>query len=524
MRNNKTSEERGVAVDDYDLLPYPSMPYAQTQPARLAAVAALHGLKAPPADHARVLELGCAAGGNLIPLAARFPAARFLGVDLARRHIADARRRAGELGLDNIEFQQADLIELPLSGERFDYVICHGVFSWVPRAAQDAILRICRERLADDGLAVISYNVLPGWHLRNVIRDLCVRHAGAEGAPQQRVAKARAILDEIAACAKEGEPYGLLLRNEARFTAHRPASYILGEFLVSDNSPCYFQEFVERARSSGLAYVCEADLEAAVPETLGAAMQNRLRASAGPDPMAIEQYVDYFTGRTFRSSVLAKAAPTGRDYERLRDLHISSELRRDDENPGQTPAYKDASGRAVKSADPDVARALARLSAAYPETLSFAQVAESNQRDGDAAGARIRQALSLLVAAGQAEISTLPLRVGRADADRPRAFAPARAEAGAGQIWITSLSHTAAPLKPGLAVLLPHLDGTSDRARLVGIFAAALARGEVGAPELQGIPLQSQTEAIPRLAALYVDRSLAYLAANALLEPDKRLD
>src|SRR5262245_66566311 len=56
---------------DFDQLPYPSMPFAYTQPAHLAALAALYGLEPPRAASARVLELGCASGGNIIPLAAR---------------------------------------------------------------------------------------------------------------------------------------------------------------------------------------------------------------------------------------------------------------------------------------------------------------------------------------------------------------------------------------------------------------------------------------------------------------------
>ncbi len=61
------------AANDYDLLPYPSMPITHTQPAHLAALARLFGAEAPSVERARVLELGCAAGGNIIPLAARFP-------------------------------------------------------------------------------------------------------------------------------------------------------------------------------------------------------------------------------------------------------------------------------------------------------------------------------------------------------------------------------------------------------------------------------------------------------------------
>ena len=127
------------AASDYDLLPYPSMPITYTQPAHLAALATLFGVAAPGVDRARVLELGCASGGNIIPLAVRFPNASFTGVDLSNRHVGDGRERIAALALKNIRLQQGDLTTFDLGGEQFDYVICHGVFSWVPKAAQDAM-------------------------------------------------------------------------------------------------------------------------------------------------------------------------------------------------------------------------------------------------------------------------------------------------------------------------------------------------------------------------------------------------
>ncbi len=510
-------ESSEAGRDDYDLLPYPSMPYAYTQPARLAAVAALHGIEAPDAERARVLELGCAAGGNIIPLAARWPRAEFVGIDIVRRHIEEAKARVAHLGLANIAFEQADLTNWSSEGAPFDYVICHGVFSWAPRSVQDSIFRICRRALSPSGIAMISYNVLPGWHMRSIIRDICLRHVGTEGPPQQRVAKARVILADLAATAAKSQPYGLLLRNEARRTAHRPASYILGEFLVANNSPCYFDEFVARARAHDLAYVSEADLEASVSASLVASTKARIRANAGDDPMAIEQYLDYFSGRTFRCSVLARAeagARRTRIYEALRRMHISSELRVDGD------AFRDVHGRTVKSSDPGVTRALDRLARAFPETLSFEQiVAPTGGGVSDAIEEeRVLRNLATMVISGRAEASALPLRVGGADQERPLVWAPARAEAAAGQPWITSMAHAPVVLKPALAAIIPHLDGRHGRDALTGIFAAALRKGEVQAPELADAKLAG--ESVEAVAARYVERVLNFLASHALLEAE----
>jgi len=154
-------------------------------------------------------------------------------MDLSERHISQGRQRIAALGIENIELRQGDLAAAKFHRQKFDYVICHGVFSWVPKSVQDAIFRTCDEVLTENGMATISYNVLPGWHLRNIVRDICIYHVGRAGPPRERVAKARGVLESIAQSTNQTEPYGVLLRSEAKRIARRPSAYILGEFLVA---------------------------------------------------------------------------------------------------------------------------------------------------------------------------------------------------------------------------------------------------------------------------------------------------
>ena len=386
--------------------------------------------------------------------------------------------------------------------------------------------------LSQGGLAAISYNVLPGWHMRSVVRDICLRHAG-DGTPMERVARARAILEEIASSARETEPYGLLIRNEAGRAARRPASYILGEFLVPHNSPCHFSEFVLRAAAHELTYVCEAELEASVPETLYPAFQARLRKSAGSDLQAVEQYIDDFTGRTFRCSVLAKTgavATAVRDYAHLQHLHVSGDLQAEgSDDRTASSVFKDGQGRKIRTSDPCVARALTRLAAAYPNTTTIAALSAADDagafRDEGQAADRVCQALSVLIAAGQVEITSLPRRTGLASDDWPCASAVARSEAAAGQPWITSLQHTPVPSKPAVALLLPYMDGRRDRGQLTRICAEALERGALRVPEQAGQGEAAGGEDFDGPGAIYVDRVIAYLARHGVLEsqaPDPR--
>src|SRR5262245_14102044 len=99
---------------EYNVVPYLSKPFPKSHPPTLAALAALFGLAAPAASQCRVLELGCASGGNIIPLAARFPGSRFRGVDLAERHVRDGEARVAALELRNVRIEQGDIATLDL--------------------------------------------------------------------------------------------------------------------------------------------------------------------------------------------------------------------------------------------------------------------------------------------------------------------------------------------------------------------------------------------------------------------------
>jgi SAM-dependent methyltransferase len=306
------------------------MAFPQSQPARLAALGTLFGLSPPAIATARVLELGCAAGGNLIPHAVHFPQARFLGVDLSVRHVEEGRRRIAALGLGNIEIRQGDLTQIELA-ESFDYIVCHGVYSWVPPAARDAILRIASRNLARGGIAYVSYNVFPGWQMRSIVRDIMLYHAGEAGPPGERIAKARWVLEQMAKFSAEGSPYGAMLRQEATALARAQDFYILGEFLAPDNAPCYFRDFAAAAEAHGLAYLCEAEVHDCIAENRGPELGALIRTMSANRLIPLEQYIDFFIGRPFRQTLLVhaqRAASIKRTLtpERLVPLHLSAPL------------------------------------------------------------------------------------------------------------------------------------------------------------------------------------------------------
>ena len=252
-----------------------------------------------------MLELGCAVGGNLIPHAARFPEARFVGVDLSQRQIETGQRRIAALKLSNISLRRESLTDLRPKDGTFDYIICHGVYSWVPAPVREAILRIARDNLAPTGVAFISYNVLPGWRLRQTLRDAMALHTPPDQPLRVQIARSRELLAFLEQHTPAETTWGRIFRSEAAQLRQSGDYYIAHEFLEQCNEPCSFSEFMRDAEKSRLAYLGEAEVFTMMPENMNPAAAPLLRAMAGDQQVAMEQHIDIFTGRTFRQSLLA---------------------------------------------------------------------------------------------------------------------------------------------------------------------------------------------------------------------------
>jgi cyclopropane fatty-acyl-phospholipid synthase-like methyltransferase len=297
---------RDNAANTYDEMPYGARVHPATHPDRLAVIGTLFGMNPAPPERCRVLELGCAGGGNLLALARERPGSRFVGIDLSARQIAAGRKQVRESGLSNVDLRAMDLLEIGEELGRFDYILCHGVYSWVPAAVRDQIMSVCAASLEPQGIAYISYNCYPGWHARGVARDLMLYHAGRTGDLRECVRRAREVLDFVAASVRDPQGrYGRTLSEEVERLVGTPDDYVFHEHLEAVNQPVYFHQFAAHAAAHGLQYLWEAyvgelgsDLR---PEVI------RAVAALAPDLIAQQQYVDFLTDRLFRSSLLCHA-------------------------------------------------------------------------------------------------------------------------------------------------------------------------------------------------------------------------
>lgn len=497
----------------YDSLPYQSKSFAQSQPSRLGGLARLFGLEAAPLATARVLELGCASGGNILPLAARYPDARFVGVDLAPAQVDAGQKRIARLGLGNIRLDCRSLIEIGADFGQFDYVICHGVYSWVPPAVQDAIFRVISERLSPVGVACISYNVLPGWRLIQPLRDALLPHI-PDGEPLERVAKARELLAFLGGATPDRGAYGDILRHWAARVASLPDDYLAHEFLEDSNQPCTIRDFADAAGRHGLGFLGECDIATMIPDNYGDAAAAQVRARAGDDPVAIEQYLDLLSGRTFRNSVLvagdrAAAAERGLASAALSGLHFVLQARMRIERGGGHHVAADAHGRQLLVTSDAVADGLDRMVARFPSSSTLG--------DMGGGGADLLDALHRMLVAGMITVSSEPVEAGT-PGDRPVALATARVDA-ADETGTTTANvrHETVALDPAMRVLLPLLDGTRDHDALARDLATEAAAGRIGF-QRDGWPL-TDPDAIRQAALEALPSLLGNVADLALLTP-----
>lgn len=524
-------------ADSYDIVPYTSFTYAYTHPDTLCVLGRLFGLSPAAPRRCRVLELGCASGGNLIPMAEMLPTSEFVGLDRSAVQIDRGRALIGELGLGNIRLEQADILEVdPGALGTFDYVICHGVFAWVPRPVQDRILALTAAVLRPEGLAFISYNVYPGWHMRETARHMMRFHARRHTDPEQRVAQARALVDFVAGAvaerADQHDPYARLLQNELALLRGMSDSYLTHEHLEDDNTPLYFHEFCERLASVPLRYLCDTDLDMMVTRDMSEEVRATL-ASLADDQTSMEQYLDFVRNRQFRTTVLARieAKPQRRlkpqAVERLRFcMHARPSTPAPSLEPGVELAF--TGDPSIRSADSLTKAALLELCDRWPASVEFERLLELATARVSAAGIELSEPPRERLGADLVECLLRKAVSARAWEPPLTTTAPARPEVSAfsravaaREGWVASLHHRKGKLDAPLEHVIPLLDGTRDRAQLLAEIAALAVEGTLKFRNAEGEVIHDE-QALADAQAGFLDRALVnLLGLPLLLDPNR---
>lgn len=445
-----------------------------------------------PVTACRVLELGCGNGGNLISMAFGLPGSEFVGVDLSNSAIKVGTEKAVRVGLTNITLRALDILDFDPSYGEFDYIIAHGVYSWVPHAVREKLLAICATHLAPQGVAYISYNALPGGRIRQMLREMMQYHTRHILDPQERIQQARALLTFLANSDLKPQAYQEVIKDEIKGTDKRSDASLLHDDLSEANQPLYFHEFINQATRHKLQYLGEAhfhEMHGISAPTMKpeSASSHSPHEEAQENRIITEQYADFLKGRRFRSTLLCRAATKIEIVPRInavRDFYIATSMSTSSPESSLldlTPVeFKGKRGEILETAHPLVKIAFSHLGARYPQAVSFDELlgatnrrlATSNTKANDECALEENAEKLCIMLLNAYATSTIELLTQAQEfvleaGEHPCASRLARFELESGND-LSNLRHNTVRVEGKLAAqLLSLLDGTRDRAMLL---------------------------------------------------------
>lgn len=476
-----------LQVDAYELYAYPGATIPYTAPAHVALCARWARGGCTATERFTVVELGCGDGGNLLPLAFYHPRSVFVGIDSSRSALDRAQEAADRLGVTNIRYVCRDIRDVTARElAPVDYIIAHGLYSWVPEDVRGAILSFCRDALSADGLAYISYNAQPGWSTRLLVRDTLRRAQSVREAPiEQKAARAIALATRlIEDMPSAGFASTVVLADELARVRDGDPGYVFHEYLTDTNDGFWLTDFVERARQYGLGYVVDAQFcrwEGYVPPEL-----RRTVARRNLDPIEAEETVDLLGHRYFRASILCRSdvpRPQASHSELLEHVHVAASLRSQSESLDLTEGLVE---HFVGTADSDVTlecsiskAAIALLASAWPTGLRLDRLyedarsllAEHDQPVEPDARRQLVDDLSALFEAAQIDLRLHEPVFSSEITEYPKAHALARWEAER-RASLTTPYHRPVALDGPSLELVRAMDGSRSKSDLQRVFGS----------------------------------------------------
>lgn len=517
----------------YDRIIYPDGAYAVAHPDRAAVVASLMGLKPPPVQTARILELGTGTGGHLIAIANQYPQATCVGVDYAQTQIRIARETVEAVGLTNITFHALNFIDLPETIGEFDYIIAHGIFSWVPEDVRQHMLEIIRRHLAPNGVAYLSYNTYPGWRTLQISADIMRYHVRNIEDPWERAAAARDIISQLAALpthnvgdsdwARFMSTYHEVLGTLKDYLQIKSDHVLLHDDLEDTSRPFYYHEIVQLLAEHELEYLADAAFASNMVSNIAPEEQAWLKAVAHSfDEM--EQYLDFMRNRTFRTSLLVHGSL---EFTRnitplpIANFYVQSSIFRSDPQPDGLDEgiihFQGTEGIGFATADVVIIAALDTLAEFKGLQIPFRELVQrarerayayavpASTLDEDAG----RIATTLLQFYGKStsmvELFTTPPSYVAILNERPIASKYARYQAISNEM-VTNQRQNRVQLGPNARALISLLDGTNDRNALIEAMMRLTLQPE-------GV---AESERREKMAA-EVDRLMGQFRTSALL-------
>ncbi len=315
-------------TNSYDVVSYPTVPRVLAHPSHLHAVARMFGVAAPPVGSCRVLEIGCGEAMHLVACAVSMPDATFIGIDFSSEAVARGNQLIERVGLKNIQLEVADIATWEPPSKPFDYVLAHGIYSWIPVPIRNAMLALIRRALSPHGVACVSYNTYPGSYTRQMLWEMMKYHIQGIDEPQQKIDQAKQLAEfvRISRQLPEGAEPGLFDSDIATALNSRREDVLYHDDLSDVNDPVYFHQFVKHVAEHGLKFVAEAEPHSMGNGDLPPEAAKYLHTLAIHNPERREQYYDFATVRRFRQSIITQEPHQQRgtpNASAIRELYLT---------------------------------------------------------------------------------------------------------------------------------------------------------------------------------------------------------
>jgi methyltransferase-like protein len=414
----------------------------------------------------------------------------------------------------------------------FDYIIAHGVYSWVDAPARDKLLVICRAHLARHGVAYVSYNVYPGWHVHDMFRSMMTYQArGVQGIAAQ-TDKGRMLLEFLKASMSSVQtPYQALIGAELEPFLQQTDAGLRNDLLAKVSFPVYFQQFIAHAQSHGLQFLGDCTQGIRYADSLSVEIEQELSAVTN-DGLRKTQYRDILQKKTFRQTLLCHAEIDVQQSpapQLLEGLHIEARIR--PENPDLTlrstnvERFYGSGDATVSTGAPIIKAALLHLGTIWPKSLRWEELVAAVQ--SRMAGPtdppptispteikRLADNLIECCCGGIVDLHVKPHSFTTTLSERPAASPLARWQAARGEV-VTNRRHAPVRLDQFDRQVLQLLDGSRDLSQLVDQLAEWASQGRISV--IEGQRTVESPQRVRQLIELTLPQGLARLRENAFL-------
>ncbi len=261
--------ESSISVSDSYLrqITYPEHVHREVMPLCLVSAMTAVGQQAPDLSRPYVyVDLGCGTGLSTMVAASCNPMGHFIGVDFNAEQIAQAKNVAQALGLRNIEFRHSDFMHMAKDASaalpECDFMVLHGVYSWVAEPVQKAIRQLVERYLCPGGLFYLSYISQPGAASFSSAQRF-FRMAAQQEHPAPITEQVHAGIRHLSELARGGAGYFVehasALR-EVEQLAHMSSAYLAHEFLNEHWQALHSSDVIGQMNSIGCDYVGSANL------------------------------------------------------------------------------------------------------------------------------------------------------------------------------------------------------------------------------------------------------------------------